>query len=360
MRNKNNFLLSLLFITIITLTTSAKIFAQNTLVLIHDTTVTSSLQKRLADRDSMFRYLPSLISGYTVQTFDTTSTLSNLIGSSYQTIIIQETSFDAINARYMGLTARNNLMNWLASGTAGNKKALILIGGDIAYNYARTGSGSKDSVFSLEICKFGYRVDNGSITNFYSITGAAIDSGNVREMTNSPAGSGYYPDGAINNGGVTLYKYTNRISNTDTLAAIGYSGTNYVVASLFQDPRYFINGHLRFVLSNIINWVRTNGGTITNAGYFAVNNPVKFELSQNYPNPFNPVTKINFSIPKSGNVTLRVYDILGKEVATLVNEYRNAGNYSVDFNGTQLSSGIYTYRLESGLRTETKMMTLVK
>jgi len=88
--------------------------------------------------------------------------------------------------------------------------------------------------------------------------------------------------------------------------------------------------------------------------------PKAYSLSQNYPNPFNPVTKISFEIPKSGLVTLKVYDILGKEVTTLVNEVKTPGNYIVDFNGTALSSGIYFYRLESSGFTSTKKMTLIK
>lgn len=85
-----------------------------------------------------------------------------------------------------------------------------------------------------------------------------------------------------------------------------------------------------------------------------------YSLSQNYPNPFNPSTTINFSIPKSEYVTLKVYDIMGKEVATLVNSQMNMGSYGVDFNAANLSSGIYFYKLISGSFTEVKKMTLIK
>jgi hypothetical protein len=74
--------------------------------------------------------------------------------------------------------------------------------------------------------------------------------------------------------------------------------------------------------------------------------PGTFELSQNYPNPFNPTTTIRFSIPQSGDVTLRVFDILGREVAVLVNEKRTAGRHDVTFDGTGLASGVYLYRLQ--------------
>lgn len=86
----------------------------------------------------------------------------------------------------------------------------------------------------------------------------------------------------------------------------------------------------------------------------------EYSLSQNYPNPFNPVTKIDFSIPKNGLVTIKIYDILGKEVDVILNKEFVAGRYSVDFDGTKLSSGVYFYKLISGNYTDTKKMILIK
>ncbi len=88
--------------------------------------------------------------------------------------------------------------------------------------------------------------------------------------------------------------------------------------------------------------------------------PGRFALSANYPNPFNPSTKINFSIPKSSAVRLTVHNILGQEVATLVNGYQNAGSYTVDFTPTNLASGVYYYTLNAGQFTNTKKMILMK
>lgn len=90
------------------------------------------------------------------------------------------------------------------------------------------------------------------------------------------------------------------------------------------------------------------------------NTPDKYSLSQNYPNPFNPVTTINYSITVSSNVTLKIYNSLGAEVTTLVNDYRNAGTYSAAWNASEYASGIYFYTLESGSYKETKKMILVK
>lgn len=90
------------------------------------------------------------------------------------------------------------------------------------------------------------------------------------------------------------------------------------------------------------------------------NIPDKFELSQNYPNPFNPYTKIDLKIMNSGPVSLKVYDMLGREVYTLINENLNAGAYTVTFDASSLNSGIYIYRLIANGFTDTKKMILVK
>jgi len=86
----------------------------------------------------------------------------------------------------------------------------------------------------------------------------------------------------------------------------------------------------------------------------------KYQLSQNYPNPFNPVTTIQYSIPYSQYVTLKVYDICGQEIECLVNEEKFDGNYDVKFDGRNLSSGIYFYQIQAGRFNETKKFILMK
>ena len=85
-----------------------------------------------------------------------------------------------------------------------------------------------------------------------------------------------------------------------------------------------------------------------------------FKLEQNYPNPFNPTTNIKYSILKESFVTIKVYDILGKEITTLVNERKSAGNYSINFDGSNLPSGIYFYRMQAGSFVSTKKFVLLK
>ncbi len=88
--------------------------------------------------------------------------------------------------------------------------------------------------------------------------------------------------------------------------------------------------------------------------------PNDYILDQNYPNPFNPVTSIKYSIPEGSHVRLTVYDLLGNQVQTLVDEFKPAGTYSVKFNGAELTSGIYIYRLQAGEFVSTKRMALIK
>ena len=96
----------------------------------------------------------------------------------------------------------------------------------------------------------------------------------------------------------------------------------------------------------------------TNVDYEKI--PQAFKLEQNYPNPFNPATKIKFSIPVSSNVSLKVFDVLGREAATLVNEEKSAGDYEVEFDGSDFSSGTYFYRVRAGSFISTRKMLLLK
>ncbi|HSD62982.1 MAG TPA: T9SS type A sorting domain-containing protein, partial [Ignavibacteriaceae bacterium] len=89
-------------------------------------------------------------------------------------------------------------------------------------------------------------------------------------------------------------------------------------------------------------------------------NQYSYKLEQNYPNPFNPTTRITYSIPERNNVTLKVYNMLGQEVTTLVNTTKDAGQYEVNFDAAKLASGLYIYKLQAGNFTESRKMMLLK
>jgi len=148
----------------------------------------------------------------------------------------------------------------------------------------------------------------------------------------------------INNGGTVYYFRGWTGSGSGSYTSPDSSGndsavTINVVAPLVESAR----------------WTTTVG--ITSLGSEV---PAEYSLKQNYPNPFNPSTVINFSIPKSGFVSIKVYDITGREVAVMLNEFKAAGNYSVDQNFTNFNSGVYFYKIQAGEFTDIKKMTLLK
>jgi hypothetical protein len=130
----------------------------------------------------------------------------------------------------------------------------------------------------------------------------------------------------------------------DSLKNVGSGSIFYRLKSIANDGSFQYNGDVEmFVTTSVATTV-----------------PNKYALSQNYPNPFNPTTTINYELQKAGSVSLKVYDMLGREVVTLVNEDKTAGYYSVAFDASRLSSGIYFYRLITGSFTEIKKMVLLK
>lgn len=195
--------------------------------------------------------------------------------------------------------------------------------------------------------------------------------------------------------GSTIYKSTNNGDNFTVSHSTGFSGwgsdicredpTLMVTGSWGASATMSINGGSNW--TNISNGLSGHGGGILipdrgyiiahqgsnvyklNVSYSVITSvsenviagvPNEFNLSQNYPNPFNPSTTIRFDVPKSGNVSLKVYNELGKEVNSLVNSYRNAGSYEINFDASTLSSGIYFYKIESNGFAATKKMLLIK
>jgi hypothetical protein len=122
------------------------------------------------------------------------------------------------------------------------------------------------------------------------------------------------------------------------------------------------NSNIEYSLKNsystdeiILQKSRTNQRVVLN-----LSKVTSYELNQNYPNPFNPTTTIKYQIPKAGMVTLKVYDILGKEVASLIDEFKNQGRYSINFNASKLASGVYIYQIKSNDYVSSKKMMLIK
>jgi len=104
----------------------------------------------------------------------------------------------------------------------------------------------------------------------------------------------------------------------------------------------------------------SDGIMMTKQFIFSYVGPKEFKLEQNFPNPFNPTTTIQYQLPQDAKVTLKVYDILGSEVATLINAEQEAGYYEVNWNASNLASGVYIYRLQTGSFVSVKKMMLLR
>lgn len=160
-------------------------------------------------------------------------------------------------------------------------------------------------------------------------------------------------------------------ANTDVIAkqwatiGIGVQAMAYPDVALNFWPNYgYANGNFDNGQSqtNALHWILTRKYNTLGIGVQTISTeiPSGFTLKQNYPNPFNPVTKIVFELPKNGNISIKVYNTLGTEVASLLNGRQNAGTYSITYDASSLPSGVYFYKLTGEGFSETKKMMLVK
>jgi outer membrane protein assembly factor BamB len=152
---------------------------------------------------------------------------------------------------------------------------------------------------------------------------------------------------AISNEGVLLWKMPLNGYQVDNSGAIGSDGTLY------------IGTHLSSITIGQEKTLIAIRDTVTSVGN-GEEEVYNYKLEQNYPNPFNPSTIISWQSPVDDLVILKVFDVLGRQVITLVDEYREAGSYSIEFNASSLPSGIYLYRIQIGSYFETRKLTLLK
>lgn len=149
---------------------------------------------------------------------------------------------------------------------------------------------------------------------------------------------------------------SNAENSQEFSAAISDHAGGAIIA--WRDGRSSGGDHI--YAQNVTNAGVVGGGILTSVAATSVSIVTEFKLMQNYPNPFNPNTTIRYTIPKASRVTLKVYNVLGQEVATLVNEEKFAGSHEIHWNANKLSSGVYFYRLKAGSFTSIKKMLLLK
>ena len=221
----------------------------------------------------------------------------------------------------------------------------------------------KDSVGNVFMYAFSdslANIDSATILNFNYFPNEFLSKGYSR---NFEAGGYTETDSVVS---VTATVSVSAGNFTNCLE-ISESHIDSAGNTIYQEYHYYAYGvgmvkNVRTIPANEVHIDDLNAYGITEVGNKNKINsiPMGFSLSQNYPNPFNPSTKINYSVPRSNKVTIKVYDILGNEAATLVNEDKPAGNYSVNFNANKLSSGIYFYRMQAGNFVVTKQLILLK
>lgn len=185
-----------------------------------------------------------------------------------------------------------------------------------------------------------------------------LSGGSLRAIDNNiylVGGSSGFSNGTS----IKVYKY-DIVTNQWSLYGHTISSKRaYMEDILYQNKFYILGGmNENFQTVSTVEFVMNQTTDVQDNNIL----PSEFYLEQNYPNPFNPSTKIKYVIPNGVRnlVTLKVYDVLGKEVSTLVNEEKPAGVYEVEFNAEKLSSGIYFYKLNAGSFSETKKMILIK
>lgn len=252
--------------------------------------------------------------------------------NSVNTILISDTNVLAGTSNSGIYLSANNGKSWKQS----NNGLANLDVHSLISNFGNILAGTDNGVFLSS--------DNGS-------SWIQVNNGLTDDTVYSFAWVANYVFCGTNNGGI--FATTNYGGNWTPIAD---SLTSYNISALALSGNNILAGS-----SNGSLWYRTVANMFTTGVNDKPNNvPDKYSLYQNYPNPFNPTTTISYELPKSSFVTLKVYDIIGREITTLVNEQKNAGTYQAKFDGSRFASGVYFYRLQAGTFTLVKKFVLMK
>jgi len=249
-----------------------------------------------------------------------------------------------------------------AGGTSVNTKSkLIIFSEDVGYNFDRPASTIVDTAFARQYLGFIFVADRPAVgSGLVGLRGINVLQGQ-RDST-----IGTWPDvlkrsSANSNKVLTGFRLQ---GDVDSVNSIGRQASNYNTATIGLDVESMRNSNGGPLTSPVARYVKMAldyvDQLLVNTGENTSLVPTVFELKQNYPNPFNPTTKISYSVPTAGMVTMKIFDITGREVASLINDIKTPGVYTVDFNGGNFASGVYFYRLEATNFVDTKRMVLLK
>ncbi len=295
-------------------------------------TLDSSVSKQYANNDFTITAASASISGNVTDEDGNPVVNANVNVNSYIGSFERYVNSDFEGKYFIGLSSDDLPQNNLNIGSWQDSNKVNVV----QFNYNLPSINLGDSVihniflFKINSAIRGTLTLNGNAPGMTDIFASCSDTGYIRTMTDN---SGYFE-----------FKVTDKISNY----AI-YAG---------QIPQGYINDSI--VVHAGDTTANLNLLTLTDVRQTDLNVPKNYSLSQNYPNPFNPSTVIKYQIPNSTFVSLKVYDILGNEVGTLVNETMNTGSYEIKFDGSNLSSGIYFYQLKTNGYTATKKLILLK
>jgi len=246
-----------------------------------------------------------------------------------------------------------------------------VINKSFAFTNPNIGSVANGSYYPIWELKDSIQLQTNDLDNYWDNCLAVFPNGN-----NHPRLAwGTYSDN-IDISGYRIYrKYGS--SQWELLSTLGADSYTYLDETVSITPPggssgsivyYYVKG---IYIENPPNYIETSATNTVSVnvptpeiekGFYGQNHLInkKFGLNQNFPNPFNPTTRISWTSDISDFVTIKVFDTLGKEIAVILNEYRNAGNYSIEFNGSNFNSGIYFYRIQNGPYSETRKLILAK
>ncbi len=262
---------------------------------------------------------------------------------------------------------RQAIKDYLNAGTTIRKSKVIVFAEDFGYQFDRTGSGSLDTALTRDFFGVQYLADRPAGT----VVGVG-NAGNERVINlgfgiaDSVAGAWPEVFRVVRPDAVPLYRFQRYTSGSDSVSSVGRATNTYNTALFGFDLRRIRGafdspaGATARALQSAFFFVDNGTPLSASEPSASVSRPKEFKLEQNYPNPFNPTTTIQFAVPSVSDVKLEVFNILGQKVASLVNRRMEAGVHTVNFNATNLSSGVYFYRLQSGSFVQTKKMMLVK
>ena len=242
---------------------------------------------------------------------------------------------------------------------------------DLEMTYPNIGNVTNATYYSIWELKALYELQTDDLEDYWDNCLVSIDDGSDHPRIIW----GKHPD---DDNSIVVDNY--KVYRGVTTGAPPYNPTYYHIATrdddvyTFTDNNYTLGGPLNLHykitalyedLARSINETSPSNSIIVSGGLFKhsesgnnANN--EFKLEQNYPNPFNPSTIINYTLPENNFVSLKVYDVLGSEIATLINDFLDAGSHYVEFNSANLPSGIYFYKIQSGSFIETRKMILQK